>query len=110
MMSQEILEQIKEKKYLKDKDFSSELHELIHSFYSGFDLDRQSEEYRKAYITKFVADNEPFFVNYETNVYNPNLRKSDKLSDELTTNKFLDTLSLYLTKFCEEGKSEDHDD
>lgn len=110
MIDMKTLEAIKEKEYLKDKDFSSELHKLIHSFYSNFDLDRQSDEYRKLYITKFVADNEAFFVNYETNVFNPNLRTTDKLSDELTMNKFLDTLSLYLTKYYEDGKDEDHDD
>lgn len=102
MIDNKTLEEIKNKQYLQNKDFSSELHKLIHSFYSNFDLDRQSDEYRKSYITKFVADNEAFFVNYETNVFNPNLKATDKLSDELTLNKFLGTLVSYLIKFQEE--------
>ena len=109
MIDKKTLEAIKEKEYLKDKDFSSELHKLIKSFYEGFDLDRQSDEYRKSYITKFVADNEAFFVNYETNVFNPNLRTTDKLSDELTLNKFLGTLVSYLIKLQEEEERSEND-
>ena len=101
MIDKKTLEAIKEKEYLKDKDFSSELHKLIKSFYDGFDLDKQESEYRESYIRNFIAKNEAFFVNYESNVYNPNLRTSDKLSDELTANRFLDTLVSYLIKFQE---------
>lgn len=98
MIDNKTLEAIKEKEYLKDKDFSSELHKLIHSFYSGFDLDRQDEDYRKNYIRKFIAKNEAFLVNYQTNVLNVNLSSKDGLSEMKTTNKFLDSLALYLTK------------
>lgn len=97
-MTTEVLEQIKDKKFMKNKTFTTELHKLIKSFYEGFDLDKQDNKYREEYIRDFIAKNEAFFVNYVTNVYRPNLRKTDKLSDELTLNKFLDSLSLYLTK------------
>lgn len=109
MIDKKTLEAIKEKEYLKDKDFSSELHKLIKSFYEGFDLDRQSDEYRKSYITKFVADNEAFFVNYETNVFRANLNSSDRLSSELTINKFLDSLVSYLIKFQEDEERSEND-
>lgn len=97
-MTTEVLEQIKDKQFMKNKTFTTELHKLIKSFYEGFDLDKQDNKYREEYIRDFIAKNEAFFVNYVTNVYRPNLRTSDKTSEELTLNKFLDSLALYLTK------------
>ena len=110
MLDGKTLEEIKEKQYLKGKDFPAELHRIIHDFYANFDLDRQDSSYRESYIRAFIEAQEPFIVNYITNIYDPNVHTSDKLSDELTMNKFLDTLSLYLTKYYEYGKDEDHDD
>lgn len=104
MIDNKTLEQIKNKQYLQNKDFSSELHKLIHSFYSGFDLDRQDEDYRKEYVTEFIESHEAFLVNYQTNIYRANLNAKDGLSDELTFNKFLDSLSLYLAKNFKKGE------
>lgn len=102
MINQETLEKIKKKQYLEGTNFPEELHHLIKSFYQNFDLDKQDNQYREDYIRRFVEQHEDFIVNYVTNTYNPNISKSDKLSDELTFNKFLDTLSAYLTKFYDE--------
>lgn len=110
MMNQNILEKIKKNQYLEGKSFPVELHRIIHEFYENFDLDRQDSSYRENYIRDFIEDHEPFIVNYITNVYIANIHTTDKLSDELTFNKFLDTLSAYLTKYYEDGKDEDHDD
>lgn len=110
MLDGKTLEEIKENQYLKGKDFPTELHRIIHEFYENFDLDRQDNSYREIYIRNFIEDHEPFIVNYVTNIYNSNLHVTDKLSDELTFNRFLDTLSDYLTKYYEDGKDEDHDD
>lgn len=105
------LELIKNKKFAEGTTFSEELHGLIHSFYENFDLDKQDEDYRKSYILSFIEQHEDFIINYVTNVYNANLKTTDKLSDELTFNKFLDTMAAYLTKFYEEKENGgDHDD
>ena len=110
MINQETLEKIKKKEYLEGKVFPEELHQLIHSFYKNFDLDRQDSKYREDYIVRFIEQHEDFLVNYQTNIFNANIRTTDKLSDELTLNRFLDTISSYLTKFYEDRKGEDHDD
>ena len=110
MIDQETLEKIKKKQYLEGKDFPEELHRIIHEFYAGFDLDRKDNSYRKTYIENFIEDYEPFIVNYVTNIYDSNIRTTDRLSDELTFNRFLDTLSAYLTKYYENKKEEYHDD
>lgn len=104
------LELIKNKQFAEGTNFPEELHKLIHSFYAGFDLDRQDSKYREDYIRNFIKQYEDFLVNYVTNVYHANINTSDKLSSELTLNKFLDTLADYMTKYYEDGKSEDHDD
>lgn len=104
------LELIKNKQFAEGTTFSEELHKLIHSFYEGFDLDRQDSDYRYEYITHFIEKHEDFIINYETNVYNANIHTTDKLSDELTFNKFLDTMAAYLTKYYEDRESDDHDD
>lgn len=109
MLDEKTLEEIKENRYLRGKDFSTELHRIIHEFYENFDLDRQDNSYREIYIRNFIEDHEPFIVNYVTNIYNSNLRVTDKLSDELTFNKFLDTLVSYLIKFQEEEERSEND-
>lgn len=110
MIDQDTLEKIKKKQYLEGKVFPEELHKLIHEFYENFDLDRQDSSYRENYIRYFVDEHEPFIVNYVTNIYNANINVKDNLSDDLTFNKFLDTIADYLTKYYEDGKDEDHDD
>lgn len=105
MIDWETLELIKNNQYSNGKSFSEELHELIHSFYEGFDLDKQNSKYRIDYITQFIEQHEDFIVNYVTNIFNPHIGKNDKLSDEITFCEFLDTLSVYLTKYKEEGES-----
>lgn len=110
MIDKKTLEAIKEKEYLKDKDFSSELHKLIKSFYEGFDLDKRDKKYRDAYIRDFVGQHEAFLINYQTNVYRANLNTTDRLSEELTLNKFLDTLVSYLIKFQEEEEERSKND
>lgn len=102
MIDNKTLEQIKNKQYLQDKTFTEELHRLIHDFYSGFDLDRQDEDYRKEYVTEFVESHEAFLVNYQTNVLSVNLSSKDGLSETKTLSKFLDSLALYLTKDLKE--------
>ena len=72
--------------------------------YKLFNLDDDDEDhkYRELYVRNFVSQHEAFLVNYETNIYNPNLKATDKLSDEITLDKFLHTLSSYLTKYYDE--------
>lgn len=110
MIDLKTLELIKNNQFAEGTTFSEELHDLIHSFYEGFDLDRQDSKYIEDYILSFIEQHEDFLVNYRTNVYHANINTSDKLSSELTLNKFLDTLAAYLTKYYEDEKSEDHDD
>lgn len=98
------IELIKNNKYLEGTNFPSEVHNLIHSFYEGFDIDREDQKYRELYIRNFVKQHEAFLVNYETNVLNVNVKNTDKLSSELTLNKFLSTLATYLTKFYEDDE------
>lgn len=102
MIDLKTLELIKNKQFAEGTTFSEELHDLIHSFYEGFDLDRQDSKYIEDYILRFIEQHEDFIVNYETNVYDPHLKATDKLSEEITFNKFLDTISMYLTKYYEE--------
>ena len=102
MIDMKTLELIKNNKFDEGVNFPEELHQLIKSFYENFDLDRMDEEYRYQYIMNFIKQHEAFIVNYQTNVYNPNLKATDKLSEEITFNKFLDTISMYLTKYYEE--------
>lgn len=104
MIDLETLELIKKNKFSEGTNFPKEVHELIHSFYEGFDLDRQDSAYREAYIRDFIEQHEDFIVNYVTNIYNANLKNTDRLSEDLTFNKFLDTLAVYLTKYQEEQK------
>lgn len=99
MIDLKTLELIKNDEYSEGVNFPEELHKLIHSFYENFDLDRQDNKYREDYIRNFVKQHEAFLVNYETNVFNANIKNTDKLSSELTLNKFLSTLAAYLTKF-----------
>lgn len=99
MIDLKTIELIKNNQYSTGINFPEEMHELIHSFYEGFDIDRQDEEYRKDYIVHFVEQHEAFIINYVTNVYRANINTNDKLSDEITLCKFLDTLASYLTKF-----------
>lgn len=105
MIDLKTLELIKRDEYSEGTNFPSEVHNLIHSFYEGFDLDRQDNEYREDYIRNFIEQHESFLVNYETNVFNANIKNTDKLSSELTLNKFLSTLAVYLTKFHGDGQT-----
>ncbi len=105
MIDVKTLELIKNNQYAEGTNFQNEVHNLIHSFYEGFDLDKQSEEYRHKYITSFIEQHEDFIVNFVTNVYRANITTSDKLSDEITFCKFLDTLSAYLTKYYDEQEA-----
>ena len=105
MIDERVLKLIKNNEYSTGTNFPEETHDLIHSFYEGFDLDRQDEEYRYHYIVNFIEQHEDFIVNFVTNIYNPNLKNTDKLSDELTFCKFIDTLSAYLTKYHGEQKA-----
>ena len=102
MIDKKTLKLIKNDECFENTNFTEELNSLIHSFYEGFDLDRQDPRYRESYIRNFVEQHEDFLVNYETNVLNVNIKNTDKLSDELTLNKFLSTLAVYLTKFYED--------
>ena len=102
-MNLDTLEKIKNNELFEGKSFPEEMHKLIHSFYAGFDLDRQDSEYRKNYILHFIEENEPFFVNFQTNVYNAHARTTDPLSEEITFCKFIDTIATYLTKYDEES-------
>lgn len=104
MIDLKTLELIKNDQYSEGTNFPSEVHNLIHSFYEGFDFDSQDNNYREDYIRNFIEQHEAFIINYVTNVYNPNISTSEKLSNELTLNKFLDTLSVYLTNFCDDGE------
>lgn len=106
MIDEKTLELIKNNNFAEGTTFSEELHKLIKSFYENFDLDKQDEEYRYKYIISFINRHEDFLVNYVTNVYNPNIHVTDKLSDEITLNKFLDTLATYLTKYYEKEQKE----
>ena len=102
MMDMKTLELIKNNQYSTGTNFQEELRGIIHDFYENFDLDKSDPKYRELYVRNFVEQHEAFLVNYETNVFNVNLKSTDKLSDELTLNKFLSTLSIYLTKNYEE--------
>lgn len=104
MIDVKTLELIKNKKFDEGVNFQEELHRIIHDFYKNFDLDRQDDRYREEYILSFIEQHEAFIVNFVTNVYDANVRTTDKLSDEITFCKFLDTLSSYLTKFYDEEK------
>ena len=104
MIDEKTLEKIKNKEFGAGTNFPEEVHRIIHGFYKNFDLDRQDNKYRQDYITHFVEQNEDFIINYVTNVYNPNIKTTDKLSDEITFNKFLDTLGDYLTKYYYEDE------
>lgn len=113
MIDSDTLELIKHNQYSAGTTFSEEMHKLIHSFYEGFDLDRMDSKYRYDYITHFIEQHEDFIVNFQTNVYNANIRTTDKLSDEITFCKFLDTLAMYLTKYYDEDENrrdENYDD
>ena len=105
MIDEQTLELIKNNRYSEGTNFQEELRGIIHDFYENFDLDKSDSKYRESYIMNFVNQHEAFLVNYETNIYNPNLKATDKLSDETTLNKFLDTLSIYLTKYYDEEKA-----
>ena len=105
MLDLKTLELIKNNQFSESVNFPEELHQLIHTFYAGFDLDRQDSRYREDYIRHFIEQHEDFIVNYQTNVYHANINTNDKLSDELTFNKFLDTVSAYLTKFYDEDEN-----
>ena len=102
MIDLKTLELIKNNQYSTGTNFQEELRGIIHDFYENFDLDKSDPKYRELYVRNFVSQHEAFLVNYQTNVYNPNLKATDKLSDEITLNKFLDTLSSYLTKYYDE--------
>lgn len=104
MIDEQTLKLIKNNSFSEGTNFQEELQGIIHSFYENFDLDKQSEEYREKYIRNFVKQHEAFLVNYQTNVLNVNIKNTDKLSSELTLNKFLDSLASYLTKFYEDGQ------
>lgn len=104
MIDEKTLELIKNNKYSEGVNFPEEVHNLIHDFYENFDLDEQNDEYRKSYIMNFISKNESFLVNYETNVLNVNIKNTDNLSSELTLNKFLSTLAVYLTKSYDYGE------
>ena len=104
MIDLKTLKLIKNNQYLVGTNFPEEMHELIHSFYEGFDLDKQDEEYRESYIRNFVEQHEDFIVNFVTNVYRANINTSDELSDEITFFKFLDTLATYLTKYYDDDR------
>ena len=99
MIDEQTLELIKNNKFSEGTNFQEELRSLIHSFYENFDLDKSDPKYRELYVRNFVKQHEAFLVNCETNVLNINIKNTDKLSDELTLNKFLSTLSEYLTKY-----------
>lgn len=102
MLDLKTLELIKNNQFSEGTNFPEEMKSLIHEFYAGFDLDRQNSEYREDYIRHFIEKHEDFIVNYETNVFNANISTTDSLSENLTFNKFLDTLALYLTKYYED--------
>ena len=102
MIDEKTLELIKNNRYSEGTNFTEELRSLIHRFYEDFDLDKQDEDYREAYIRDFVKQHEEFLVNYQTNVFNANINTNDNLSDQLTLNKFMSTLATYLTKYREE--------
>ncbi|AIS73932.1 hypothetical protein LDL_074 [Lactobacillus phage Ldl1] len=102
MMNLDTLEKIKKNEFFEGKSFPEELHRLIHEFYENFDLDRQDSRYRESYIRSFIKQHEAFIVNYQTNVFNANISTTDKLSDEITFCRFLDTLGTYLTKYYDE--------
>lgn len=102
MIDLKTLELIKNNQFSEGTNFPEELHKLIHEFYVGFDLDRQDSKYRENYIRHFIEQHEDFIVNYETNVFNANISTTDSLSENLTFNKFLDSLASYLTKYYED--------
>lgn len=104
MIDLKTLELIKNNQFSEGTNFLEEEHRIIHDFYEGFDLDKQDEDYRKKYILHFIQQYEAFIINYVTNVYRANIKATDELSDNLTFNKFLDTLALYLTKYYDEDK------
>ena len=97
-MDMKTLELIKNNQYSTGTNFQEELRGIIHDFYENFDLDKSDPKYRELYVRNFVKQHEAFLVNYETNVLNVNIKNTDKLSSELTLNKFLDSLASYLTK------------
>ena len=102
MLDLKTLELIKNNQFSEGTTFQEEMRSLIHDFYEGFDLDKQDPKYRESYIRNFLSQHEAFIVNYETNIYNPNLKTTDNLSDNLTLNKFLSSLSEFLTRYYEE--------
>lgn len=108
MIDARTLESIKNNNFAEGTNFQEELHCLIHDFYKNFDLDILDEKYRETYIRSFIQQHEAFLVNYETNVLNVNIKNTDKLSSELTLNKFLSTLAEYLTKFHDEDGKDHH--
>lgn len=110
MLDREMLERIKNNDYSEGEAFPTELHELIHAFYEHFDLDKQDSTYRETYIRNFIEEHEAFIVNYVTNIYQANIKTTDKLSDEVTFCKFLDTVASYLTKYYEDRKDKNNDD
>lgn len=105
MIDAKTLELIKNNQYSEGTNFQEEMRGIIHDFYENFDLDKQNEEYRENYIRNFIKQHEAFLVNYQTNVLNVNIKNTDKLSSELTLNKFLSTLAVYLTEFYEDGQT-----
>lgn len=105
MIDMQTLELIKNNKYLNGVNFPEKVHCLVHSFYKGFDLDRQDEEYRYNYIVHFIQEHEAFIINYQTNIFNANIKNTDNLSSELTFNRFLDTLAAYLTKYYDDKEA-----
>lgn len=102
MLDLKTLELIKNDEFSEGTNFPEELHKLISSFYADFDLDRRDDKFREDYISNFIKQHEDFIVNYETNIYNANISTTDSLSENLTFNKFLDTLASYLTKYYED--------
>lgn len=105
-MDKKTLKLIKNKQFAEGTNFQEELHKLISSFYAGFDLDRHDDKFREDYISDFIKQHEDFIVNYETNIYNANISTKDSLSENLTFNKFLDTLASYLTRYYEDGEND----
>lgn len=103
MIDEQTLNLIKSNQYSEGVNFPEELHRLIKSFYENFDLDKSDHSYRESYILNFIEEHEKFLVNYQTNIFNANLKNTDKLSDDLTLNKFLDTIAVYLIKCYDEN-------
>lgn len=103
MIDEQTLNLIKKNQFDEGVNFPEEMHRIINEFYNGFDLDRNDPKYRESYILSFIEQHEKFLVNYVTNVYRANLKNTDELSDNLTFNKFLDTIAIYLIKCYDEN-------